>query len=71
MTRAVTLGLKPKQTGNVTQRRFRLTGNGPRFDNHMKLNVFDTLFHQADDLFAGFSDCIQEIGNFSFNVGYP
>jgi hypothetical protein len=32
--------LKPQQTGNMTQRRFRLTGNGLIFDNPLILKDF-------------------------------
>jgi putative hemolysin len=40
MTRTVTccdIRLKPRQTGNVTQRRFRLTRSSLTFDNPLKL----------------------------------
>jgi len=40
MTRAVTWGLKPKPTGNVTERRFRFAGNGLIFDNPLILKDF-------------------------------
>jgi len=32
--------VKPEQTGNVNQHRFRLIGNGPIFDNPLILTVF-------------------------------